>query len=372
MIPADTTTALRERDDESDTPPRSMPPSFYTHRGMLPEELNKLFLPGWICVGRADEVPQIGDYFTLELLSEPLIIVRCKDNSVAVLSNVCRHRGSQILSGSGNTTRFTCPYHRWSYALDGQLISAPLVDKGPAFDQSNCKLPSFNTAEWMGWVFVNLSGNADDLVQTIADLNPYVKNYHAEEMRTVETCTERWSLNWKMLVENFMEGYHLTPVHRTTLHPMTPTRLCEKIPGSAAFTGYKSHYSDSFVGRTPVHEDMTEEEKSLSMMVWIYPSFVAAISPNSAVYMSVTPLSSRKLQTRWGVIARQALFDSGEAQQRFEFAKAFNAEDKARLLDVQTGLKSRFAQRGYLAPPDYEGCVWDFYGYVSRNFKILE
>ncbi|MFK7859592.1 MAG: aromatic ring-hydroxylating dioxygenase subunit alpha [Granulosicoccus sp.] len=370
MLPADTTAALRELDTDSSATPRSMPPSFYTHSSMVPVELDRLFLPGWICVGRTDEVPKIGDYYTLDILSEPLIVVRCRDASIAVLSNVCRHRGSQILSGKGNSRRFTCPYHRWSYTLDGELISAPLVDTSPGFDRSSCKLPSFKSAQWMGWLFVNLSGDASDLSDSIKGLNPYVRNYHTEEMHTVEVCTERWPLNWKMLAENFMEGYHLTPVHRTTLHPMTPTRLCEKIPGGRTFTGYKSHYSDSFSGRKPFHEDMTPEEKSLSMMVWIYPSFVAAISPNSAVYMSITPLSSRKLQTRWAVIAREELFVNGEAAERFEFAKSFNAEDRARLLDVQKGLKSRYAQRGYLAPPDFEGTVWDFYGYISKQLSV--
>ena len=101
------------------------------------------------------------------------------------------------------------------------------------------------------------------------------------------------------------------------------------------------------------------------MMVWIYPGFVAAISPNSAVYMNITPLGPTELQTRWDVIARDATFESGEAEKRLEFARSFNAEDRERLLDVQKGLSSRFATRGYLAPPDYEGTVWDFYHYVA-------
>jgi len=164
-----------------------------------------------------------------------------------------------------------------------------------------------------------------------------------------------------------MEGYHLTPVHRDTLHPMTPTRLCEKIPGGAGFTGYKSHYNESFAGRTQYHPDMTEEERSLSMMVWIYPGFVAAISPNSAVYMSITPTGATELQTRWDVIAREAVFAAGEAEERLEFAKSFNLEDRMRLLDVQKGLASRFATRGFLAPPDLEGTVWDFYHYVAQR-----
>lgn len=366
-LPTDTALALRELRDGTASAPLSMPPSFYTDAAMLPLEIERVFLNGWVCVGRADAVAEPGDYFTLELFDEPLIVVRGTDGAVSVLSNVCRHRGSRLLDGSGRTKRLTCPYHRWAYALDGVLLAAPLVDESATFDRAGCRLPAFPVAEWMGWLFVNLDGRADDFHAAVDGLDGYVRNYHPEEMRGVETTSERWPLNWKCLAENFMEGYHLTPVHRRTLHPMTPTRLCRKVPGGAGWTAYKSHYSESFAGRRPFHPDMTEEERALSMMVWIYPSFVAAISPNSAVWMSITPDGAESLQTRWGVVAREALFESGEARERFEFARAFNAEDRARLIDVQKGLHSRFATRGHLAPPDYEGTVVDFYRYVAER-----
>ena len=367
-LPADTYSALAELKSQNESaPPRSMPPSFYTDESMLPTEIDELFINGWVCVGRSDEIPEPGDYYTLEMFNEPLIVTRTESNSISVLSNVCRHRGSQLLSGKGNSKRFTCPYHRWSYDLDGKLLAAPIVDQSATFDRNQCNLPSFRAQQWLGWIFVNLSGTADTFESQIIGLDEYVKNYHAEEMRSISPAIETWAINWKCLAENFMEGYHLTPVHRDTLHPMTPTRLCKKIPAGAGYTGYKSHYNKSFKGRTQCHPDMTEEERSLSMMVWIYPGFVAAISPNSAVYMSITPTAAAQLQTRWDVIARESVFESGEANERLEFAKSFNQEDRERLLDVQKGLSSRFATRGYLAPPDYEGTVWDFYQFMAAK-----
>jgi len=366
-LPIDTNIALLELQHNVDTIPRSMPPSFYKDEAMLPVEIEELFINGWVCVGRADEVPNPGDYYTLDLFSEPLIITRNLKKEVVVLSNVCRHRGSQLLQGRGYAKRFTCPYHRWSYDLDGKLLAAPLVDKTEGFDKQQCTLPKFATHIWFGWIFINLSGNATAFETNIIGLNQYVKNYHPEQMRSIGPSTESWPLNWKCLAENFMEGYHLTPVHKKTLHPMTPTRLCEKIPGGKGYTGYKSHYNEKFSGRKEYHPDMTIEERSLSMMVWVYPGFVAAISPNSAVYMSITPTGATQLQTRWDVIARDSVFESGESQERLEFARSFNKEDRERLLDVQKGLASRFATRGYLAPPDLEGTVWDFYHYMAKN-----
>jgi len=366
-LPADTHLALIELFNNSSETPRTMPPSFYKDEAMLPNETDALFFNGWVCVGRSDEIPKPGDYYTIDILNEPLIVTRNQNHQISVLSNVCRHRGSQILNGRGSNKRFTCPYHRWSYDLDGSLLAAPLVDKSEGFDRKQCQLPSFRSYQWWGWIFVNLSGTADEFETQITGLNKYVANYHPEQMRSISADTEQWPLNWKCLAENFMEGYHLTPVHRDTLHPMTPTRLCEKIPGGTGYTGYKSHYNKNFKGRTQCHPDMTEEERSQSMMIWVYPGFVAAISPNSCVYMSITPTGATSLQTRWDVIAREEVFESGEAKERLAFARSFNQEDRERLLDVQKGLSSRFATRGYLAPPDYEGTVWDFYHYVAAK-----
>jgi len=366
-LPNDILSTLQEIKNNPDVTRMTMPPSFYKDANMLPVEVEEIFINGWICVGRTDEIPNIGDYFTIDMFDEPLIVTRNKDADVVVLSNVCRHRGSQLLTGQGNSKRITCPYHRWSYDQDGKLLAAPIVDKTEGFDKARCSLPKFNTHIWYGWVFVNLSGTAENFEESVAGVDQYVRNYHAEDFRSVQPTIEHWPLNWKCLAENFMEGYHLTPVHTKTLHPMTPTRLCEKIPGGKGFTGYKARYNTNFEGRSEAHPDMTEEEKRLSMMVWIYPGFVMALSPNSAVYMSITPTGPTDLQVRWDVIARPETFDSGEAKRRFEFATSFNAEDRERLLDVQKGLSSRFAERGFLAPPDLEGTVWDFYQFMSNK-----
>ncbi len=351
----------------SDTTPYSMHPTFYTNDDFLEEEIEQLFIPGWICVGRADRIANIHDYFVIEILGESLIITRNADNSISALSNVCRHRGSIIASGEGSAKKFTCPYHHWSYAQDGSLIRAPLIDEQEGFDKKTCKLPSFKTEIWMGWIFVNLSNDAPPLLSAIKPIDEFAKNYHNEEMVSIQTTDEIWATNWKCLGENFLEGYHLTPVHLTTLHPMCPTRLCEKIDGNDAFTGYKAHYVEDYEGRIETHPDMSEEQKRLSQMLWIYPGFVVAMSPNSSVWISLLPEDADHVRLHWGVIGRPEIIGTDEADARWNFANEFNAEDRARLEDVQKGLKSRFAKSGPLAPKDYEGTVMDFYTYVCNK-----
>ncbi len=365
-LPADSASALAEISRGLSLFPQAMPASFYLSEQQHAEEITSVFLQEWLCVGRADEVPNSGDYYTTKIIDEPLIVCRVSATQISVLSNVCRHRGSLILNGSGNVSRFICPYHQWSYELSGKLIAAPRLDHSMGIDQAVCNLPAFKTTTWMGWLFVNLDGQAEEFNIVVAGADEYICNYHTEQMRTVSVNEEIWPLNWKCLVENFMEGYHLTPVHRNTLHPMTPTRLCEKISAGKGYTGYRSRYSNSFQGRCESHPDMTTVERAQSMMMWIYPSTVMAVSPDSTVYMSITPTGAQELKTRWGVIARESLFESGEAQKRYDFACEFNAEDRQRLLSVQQGLRSRYTTRGPLAPADYEGTVWDFYNYMAK------
>lgn len=339
---------------------RAMPPAFYTSEEVLAAEIEPVFLSGWLCAGRADEIAEAGDFFTLDLMGEPLIVTRDASGAVRVLANVCRHRGSRLVEGAGNARKFTCPYHAWTYGLDGALVRAPLIEG----DTSNCNLHAFNAEEWMGWIFVNLDGTAAPLGARLADLDPYVRNYHPEDLRALDPREETWEVNWKGLAENFMEGYHLTPVHLRTLHPMTPTRLCEKVPGGSAWTGYKSHYDEKFEGRAEAHPDMTAQERRVSMMVWIYPAFVMALGPNSATYMSLQPDGAGRVRIRWDNVYREGMDREG-AQARWDFAASFNAEDKPRLLDMQKGLNSRYATGGPLAPADYEGTIWDFYHWMA-------
>ena len=152
---------------------------------------------------------------------------------------------------------------------------------------------------------------------------------------------------------------------------MCPTKLCKKVEGGPGFTAYRARYSENFPGREPFHPDTTELERNQSMVIWIYPGFVAAFSPNSTVFMSITPTGPDSLQTRWGVAGHKDTFKDGEARSRYDFADSFNVEDKARLIDVNKGLSTtRYSGRGHLSPVDYEGTIWDFYHYVAERLPI--
>jgi phenylpropionate dioxygenase-like ring-hydroxylating dioxygenase large terminal subunit len=142
-----------------------------------------LFRREWVCLGRAEEVSRPGDYFTTSLLDEPLLVCRNKKDEVVVLSNVCRHRGSLIASGSGNKHRFSCPYHAWTYTNDGQLVGAPHMGEVSEFSLTDYGLPKFSSEVWQGFIYVNLDGTAAPLSQRLAKLESSIAGYQVQNMQ---------------------------------------------------------------------------------------------------------------------------------------------------------------------------------------------
>ena len=348
----------------------TLPPACYTSKAFLELEREEIFRKEWICLGRVDEIPNIGDYFTTELIDEPLIIVLGIDDKVRVFSNVCRHRSSVITEGKGNTKNFVCPYHAWTYATDGQLLRAPYMDQVKGFDVKDCRLPEFATEVWHGFIYINLDGRAKPLAPRLKDLEPFIKNYHMGEMSHLTGEEDVWNANWKCLAENFMEGYHLSTLHYTGLHKITPTRLCKKIPGGEGYTGYKSGYPAKLPQRKPYHSDLTDAEKRYSMMVWIYPSHVFALGPDTTIYLCLSPRAVDQVAIKFG----RAIFGpKTTANSRHRTTKVKMStnqtmtEDREQIERLQAGLNSRNAERYPLGPPDLEGTVWDMFQYLARH-----
>lgn len=343
---------------------RTMPPPYYTSPEFLQLEEDHIFRKEWVCVGHSLEIPSPGDYYTTELVGEQLLVIRSESGGVRVLSNVCRHRGNMLAQGNGNRRRFTCPYHAWTYNAEGQLLGAPLMDCVEGFDRSKISLPNFATEIWQGFIYVNLDGKASPLAGRLHDLLPHIQNYRLEDRNLIHNEETVWNTNWKCLTENFMEGYHLTPTHAKTLHPMTPTSLCRKMPNGKYFTGYFSGYNPNYPQRKPYPAELTEEERQQSPMFWASPSHVVGPASNACVYMCLRPLGADSVGIRWGVLSTVGPEEKSSTDY-VKLCQAFNAEDKAKLETLQKGLKSRYLKPGYLAPADYEGTIWDIHQFMA-------
>ena len=344
-----------------------MPSSYYTSEEFFEFENENLSRKEWVCLGRGGEIPKKGDYFTTDLIGEPLLVCRDSSDQVRVLSNVCRHRGNIIASGVGNSSRFTCSYHAWTYKNDGQLVGAPLMESVKNFDKANCRLPEFACEIWQGFIYVNLDGKAKPLAPRLEALMPHIKNYDLQDRTYVYGEEEIWQTNWKCLTENFMEGYHLDFTHPTTLKPITPTKLCKKLPAGEGYNAYISGYDPNTPGRGPYPPNLTEEEQRYSMMFGIFPCHVVGLAPNNCVYLCLRPVSADSVAVKWGICS--VLKEPGEdiVQNYVELMQKINSEDKAKLETLQRGLKSRTVTQGPLGPHDLEGTIWDMYLYMAGH-----
>ena len=351
----------------------TMPGSFYTSPELLELEREQLFRKKWLCLGREEEIPEVGDYLALDLVGEPLLLIRSAATEVKLLSNVCRHRGMPLLDGRGNCKRITCSYHAWTYALDGDLLRAAGVDEHHADFIRDCRLPDFPCETWHGFIFANLDRDAESFLEseTVKAVEPMVEHMHIEDMRIIFSDDQEWDANWKCLVENFLEGYHLSTVHRKTLHPYTPTRLSRHFPAGEGHFGFYSGYPEDAPSRGGAHADVTDEEKRRSLMLGIAPASVFGVSGFKVTYNLIQPISPTRLRTRIGMIG---IPPKNEDERRVAetgrklFTDTF-AEDEAQLLRLMRGLQSRSYASSVLASADYEGTIWDFYNYLARNLQ---
>jgi len=344
---------------------RSLPGEFYTDPEYFRYEVDTYLSKEWHCLGRADEIPTTGDFFTTQLFAEPLLVVRAQKDEIRVLSNVCRHRGMLLAEGAGRKRRFTCSYHGWCYKVSGELQTAPHMEDKQLSDQHR-QLPQFRCEVWNGFIYTNLDENAEPLGPRLEKLEALLAHYEPQNMRFVRAFEEVWHTNWKCLVENFMEAYHLSIVHPTTLRPYTPTGLSRKSMADDAFTSYMANYPDDAAPRGSGAPDLTDEERRRSTLFCAFPAHVASQAATLLVSLSIQPLTVDTIRVRWTLSTYGDELSDEDLEQRIALWQEVNREDREKLERMQTALSSRHATSGPLGPADFEGTIPDFHRYLSR------
>ena len=143
----------------------AMPKSVYTSPEFAEQEMKHIFARDWLCAGRADALPNPGDYLTMQISGEPIIVLRDREGALRAMSNVCRHRMSTLLEGRGNVRSIVCPYHAWTYNLDGSLRGAPAMALNENFCRDQISLPKVRCQEWLGWIMVTLNPEAPPVAE---------------------------------------------------------------------------------------------------------------------------------------------------------------------------------------------------------------
>jgi choline monooxygenase len=192
----------------------TMPTWCYTSPAFYRREVERIFHKVWNFLGAADRLAGPGDYFTLDFAGVPLIVLRDRDGELRAFANSCRHRGSMLLEGSGNCRVIVCPYHSWSYHLDGSLGGAPEMQQTHGFDPDRHSLVPLRIDSWGGFLFVNFAADAPPLADYLGDLPEKVGPYRLADMACSRRKEYVMECNWKLFVENAKESYHIATVHR--------------------------------------------------------------------------------------------------------------------------------------------------------------
>ena len=352
---------------------RAMSPSVYTDHNFLDAELSKIFSRDWFCVGRADALAKPGDYLTLDLADQPILVLRDSTDKLRAMSNVCRHRMSTLLEGRGSIRAIVCPYHAWTYNLDGTLRGAPAMDQNTAFCKSDVVLPNVACEEWLGWVFVSLNPEAAPVVSELEQVQDLVGDFGMENYTETFFETHVWNTNWKILAENFMESYHLPVCHAGTIGGLS--KLDEMIcpPGQASFNYHTILKDDKLkiALAHPNNKNLQGDRRRMTYLLAIYPSLLITLTPGYFWYLSLHPKGVGQVQIAFGGGMSPDYVDDPDAQAHFTQLKKLldevNVEDKGCTEKVYRGLCSAMATPGHLS--HLERPNYDFAQYLNNRVQ---
>lgn len=259
-----------------------LPPRCYTDSTFYQREVDTIFHQGWVMVGREDRIAAPGSWCTVEFTDVSLVLTRDAQGQLHALANACRHRGAPLAHGEGQSRNLVCPYHAWSYSLDGKLIAAPAMGDSIGFSTDDYPLHPARVDTWAGFMFVCVSDDVPPLSVWLGDLPKRLEMYGFGRMRSARRLTFDLQCNWKVWVENFMEGYHIPTVHRSTISRQKAINIPED-PGRGEYTAiYERHEGTRALlhgdmGFPPI-ETLTGDSSQGSRFILIYPAAMLAIA----------------------------------------------------------------------------------------------
>ncbi len=322
----------------------SIPAPFYTDPEVRARENERIFARTWQVIGHREQLTKPGDFFTTELLGEPLLLVRGAQGELRGFYNVCRHRAGPPAEGCGSRKLFRCGYHGWTYGLDGSLISAPEFEGQQGFDPKQFTLTSVRTEEWSNLIFVNLDPDSEPLVKALGQLPKQAERVGFAGMKLFERRTYDMKCNWKAYVDNYLEGYHLPSVHpglnreldynAYSVEPYARhVRQFSPIRGAQPGDATPRRYQEAA-------EDLTTD------YFWVFPNWMLNCYPDNVSLNIVMPVSADRSLAIFEWYLPEKDLGSIAATASVEFSHQIQIEDVGICETVQKNLHSRSYQCG--------------------------
>jgi len=339
---------------------QTLPYRVYLDDDVFAAERRSLFARQWVAVARADDVAEPGDWRRIDVTGEQLLLVRGADRVLRAFANTCRHRGAELCPADGPVhghveRALRCPYHHWTYALDGQLRAAPHLAETPA----DIELHAAAVATWAGFVFVRLDPDESQLELQLATIDRRIRNYRLADLRRGASVTYEVAANWKVIAENYNECYHCGPIH---------PELCELVPafrhggadlpwedGIAYRDGAWTLTTTGTTTRAPL-AGLDAVEQTHHKGELIYPNLLLSLSADHVVAFTLLPRAAGHTTIVCDFLfALDALeapdFDPSDAVELWDLV---NRQDWRIAESVQRGMASFAANRGWFAPMEDE------------------
>ena len=338
----------------------TIPSGYYTEPSFLHAENRTVFGRTWQLAGRAEQVREPGSFFTTSVAGEPLLIVRGSDGEVRALSNVCRHRAGPVAKGEGKKNVLPCGYHGWTYGLDGRLLKTPEMDGIECFDRDALSLPQFRVDISNDLVFVNLDRDAPSLREFLGDLAERLdrRNYSGYKL----AARKEWTIecNWKVYVDNYLEGYHIPIVH---------PGLFREIDYASYRTETRRNYSIQHAPLKRPDRIRTTEGSDEAEYFWVYPNLMLNVYPDNFSTNVIVPIGHDRTLTIFEWYFRDPDAAKTQIDETIAFSDEIQLEDIDICEAVQRGLRSSTYESGRYSPVRENG-VHHFHGLYARDMGI--
>jgi Rieske 2Fe-2S family protein len=334
---------------------RALPGRYYTSSAIFAREMEQIFANRWLCAGRQSELVQPGSYALFELAPhESILVVRGEDDQIRAFHNVCRHRGARLCTVGGHTQgRIRCPYHAWSYGLDGRLLGAPNMSDVADFDRADYPLMPVATALWEGFIFINLAHSPVPFAEAFAPISDAFTAWGLSRLVPAERVTYEVAANWKLLFQNYSECYHCPIIH-PALNQVTPYLGAENDLQSGEILGGPMQIRDSQTSMTvsghlcapPL---VSGAERQRVYYYTIFPGLFLSLHPDYVLVHRIEPLAidRTRVSCEWLFDPSYKDVEGSDPQEAVTFWDRVNREDWQVCELSQLGVVSR----GYVPGP---------------------
>lgn len=348
---------------------RTLPQRYYIAPETLNAEWTKIFGGHWLCVGRAAQVAQPGAFLVANIGVESVIVVRDRQGVLHAHFNVCRHRGTRLCNDASGQFSETiqCPYHAWTYSLDGSLLRAPTMQDLEGFDRTQHSLVAAGVAEWEGFVFVNLSREPQPFETAFAPVIGRFARYNLEALTTMRRIEYDVKANWKLVLQNYNECLHCPTIHPMLAKVLPYTSGANDLIEGSFLGGYmeiaQPNESATVSGRVcgPLVGDLSGDDLHRAYYYSLFPNMMLSMHPDYVVSYMVWPIGPTEthIVSDWLFHPNAVAHPEFDPSGAIEFWDVTNRQDWAICEQSQLGVASRAYTPGPYSPRESIPAAWD-------------